>query len=149
MDVVITRCSNNYGTHHFPEKLIPLFITNLLEEKKVPVYGTGKNVRDWVYVEDHCRAIYLTLTEGVPGEIYNVGGGNEYTNLELVKTLLKILDKSESLIEFTADRLGHDRRYSVNYDKISELGFKVEKDIEKLLVKTIRWYESKLKGERL
>lgn len=149
LDINITRCSNNFGPRQHLEKLIPLTISKLLQNQKVPIYGDGKNVRDWVYVEDHCRAIYLTLTEGVPGEIYNVGGGNEYTNLELVKTLLKILDKSESLIEFTADRLGHDRRYSVNHDKISELGFKVEKNIEKLLVKTVRWYESKLKGERL
>ncbi len=149
LDINITRCSNNFGPQQHLEKLIPLTISKLLQNQKVPLYGDGKNVRDWIYVEDHCRAIYLTLTKGVPGEIYNIGGGNEYTNLELVIILLNILDKSESLIEFTVDRLGHDRRYSVNYDKICGLGFNVEKNIENLLVKTVRWYESKMKGESL
>jgi dTDP-glucose 4,6-dehydratase len=149
LDINITRCSNNFGPQQHLEKLIPLTISKLILNQKVPIYGDGKNVRDWIYVEDHCRAIYLTLTKGVPGEIYNIGSGNEYTNLELVRILLKILDKSESLIEFTADRLGHDRRYSVRYDKISELGFKSEKNIENLLISTVKWYEFKLRGERL
>ena len=131
LDVVVTRCSNNYGTHHFPEKLIPLFITNLLEGKRVPVYGNGKNVRDWLHVDDHCRGIYAALMRGKSGEVYNIGGGRELTNLEITHMILKAMGKDETSIEYVADRKGHDLRYSVDWRKISrELGYEPQVKFE-------------------
>ena len=141
MDVVITRCSNNYGTHHFPEKLIPLFITNLLEGKTVPVYGTGKNVRDWLHVDDHCRGIYQVLMNGRSGEVYNIGGGRELTNLEITGLILDAMGADESSIEYVKDRKGHDLRYSVDWGKIrSELGYEPQVKFEDGLRDTIQWY---------
>jgi dTDP-glucose 4,6-dehydratase len=118
LDVVTTRCSNNYGPYHFPEKLIPLFITNLIEGKKVPVYGNGKNIRDWLHVDDHCRGIYKALMNGRSGEVYNIGGGSELTNLEITHLILQIMGAGESSIEYVQDRKGHDFRYSVDWKKI-------------------------------
>jgi dTDP-glucose 4,6-dehydratase len=141
LDVVITRCSNNYGTHHFPEKLIPLFITNLLEGRKVPVYGSGLNVRDWLHVDDHCRGIHLALTQGKSGEIYNIGGGRELNNLEITDLILSAMGADKSSIEFVDDRKGHDLRYSIDCSKISrELGYKSQVTFEDGLAQTINWY---------
>ena len=141
MDVVITRCSNNYGTHHFPEKLIPLFITNLIEGKKVPVYGTGENVRDWLHVDDHCRGIYSVLMNGRSGEVYNIGGGRELTNNEITSLILESMGADESSIEYVEDRKGHDFRYSVDWTKINrELGYKPQIKFEDGLRETIQWY---------
>jgi dTDP-glucose 4,6-dehydratase len=141
MDVVVTRCSNNYGTHHFPEKLIPLFITNLIEGKKVPVYGNGENVRDWLHVDDHCRGIYAVLMDGRAGEIYNIGGGRELTNNEITRLILEAMDANESSIEYVEDRKGHDLRYSVDWTKINrELGYEPQVKFEDGLRKTIQWY---------
>jgi dTDP-glucose 4,6-dehydratase len=141
MDVVITRCSNNYGTHHFPEKLIPLFITNLIEGKKVPVYGTGENVRDWLHVDDHCRGIYSVLMNGRSGEVYNIGGGRELTNNEITSLILEAMGADESSIEYVEDRKGHDLRYSVDWTKINqELGYEPQVKFEDGLRETIQWY---------
>ena len=141
MDVVITRCSNNYGTHHFPEKLIPLFITNLIEGKKVPVYGTGKNVRDWLHVDDHCRGIYSVLMKGKSGDVYNIGGGRELTNNEITSLILEAMGADESSIEYVEDRKGHDLRYSVDWTKINrELGYEPQVMFEDGLKETINWY---------
>ena len=141
IDVVITRCSNNYGTHHFPEKLIPLFITNLLEGKKVPVYGTGENVRDWLHVDDHCRGIYSVLMNGRSGEVYNIGGGRELTNIEITSLILEAMRADESSIEYVEDRKGHDLRYSVDWTKINrELGYEPKVKFEDGLKETIEWY---------
>ena len=141
MDVVITRCSNNYGTHHFPEKLIPLFITNLLEGKKVPVYGDGKNVRDWLHVDDHCRGIHAVLMKGKSGEVYNIGGGRELNNLQITKLILEAMGMDESSIEYVEDRKGHDLRYSVDWTKIKrELGYEPQVGFEDGLRETIKWY---------
>jgi dTDP-glucose 4,6-dehydratase len=141
MDVVITRCSNNYGTHHFPEKLIPLFITNLIEGKKVPVYGTGENVRDWLHVDDHCRGIYQVLMNGRSGEVYNIGGGRELTNNEITSLILDAMGADESSIEYVEDRKGHDLRYSVDWTKINrELGYEPQVKFEDGLRETIQWY---------
>ena len=141
MDVVITRCSNNYGTHHFPEKLIPLFITNLLEGKKVPVYGNGKNVRDWLHVDDHCKGIYQVLMNGRSGEVYNIGGGRELTNLEITGLILQEMGGDESSIEYVEDRKGHDLRYSVDWSKINrELGYEPQVKFDDGLRDTIQWY---------
>ena len=141
MDVVITRCSNNYGTHHFPEKLIPLFVTNLLEGKKVPVYGNGKNVRDWLHVDDHCRGIHAALMNGKSGEVYNIGGGRELTNLEITHLILDAMGADESSIEYVEDRKGHDLRYSVDWTKINrELGYEPQVKFEDGLRETIQWY---------
>ena len=141
MNVVITRCSNNYGTYHFPEKLIPLFITNLLEGKKVPVYGTGKNVRDWLHVDDHCRGIYKVLMNGRSGEVYNIGGGRELTNLEITGVILHAMGADESSIQYVEDRKGHDLRYSVDWTKINrELGYEPRVNFEDGLRVTIQWY---------
>ena len=140
-DVVITRCSNNYGTHHFPEKLIPLFITNLIEGKKVPVYGTGENVRDWLHVDDHCRGIYQVLMNGRSGEVYNIGGGRELTNNEITSLILEAMGADESSIEYVEDRKGHDLRYSVDWTKINrELGYEPQVKFEDGLKETIQWY---------
>ncbi|CAN1529297.1 RfbB dTDP-D-glucose 4,6-dehydratase [Candidatus Nanopelagicaceae bacterium] len=141
MDVVITRCSNNYGTHHFPEKLIPLFITNLIEGKKVPVYGSGKNVRDWLHVDDHCRGIYSVLMNGGSGEVYNIGGGRELTNIEITGLILEAMGADKSSIEYVEDRKGHDLRYSVDWTKINrELGYEPHVKFEDGLRETIQWY---------
>lgn len=142
LPVSITNCSNNYGEYHFPEKLFPLAITNLLEGKKVPVYGDGLNVRDWLYVQDHCRAIELVLLQGKVGETYTVGGlSKDVSNLEVVKIMLKLMGQSEDMIEFVKDRPGHDRRYAVDWTKIqTELGWKPSVTLEQGLEKTIRWY---------
>ena len=141
MDVVVTRCSNNYGTHHFPEKLIPLFITNLIEGKKVPVYGTGENVRDWLHVDDHCRGIYSVLMNGRSGEVYNIGGGRELTNNEITSFILEAMGADESSIECVEDRKGHDLRYSVDWIKINrELGYEPQVRLEEGLRETIQWY---------
>ena len=143
LDVVITRCSNNYGTHHFPEKLIPLFITNLIEGRKVPVYGNGLNVRDWLHVDDHCRGIYLALTQGRSGEIYNIGGGRELNNLEITNLILESMGADETSIEFVEDRKGHDIRYSVDWTKISkELDYAPQISFENGLRDTIDWYRN-------
>lgn len=141
MPVNITRCSNNYGPYHFPEKLIPLTISRVLNDEKVPVYGNGGNVRDWLHVSDHCQAIDLVLHEGKLGEVYNVGGHNERTNLEVVKTIIKTLGKSEDLIEFVEDRLGHDRRYAIDPTKLeTELGWKPVYNFDTGIEMTIQWY---------
>jgi dTDP-glucose 4,6-dehydratase len=141
MPVNITRCSNNYGPFHFPEKLIPLMIINALHDKDLPVYGDGLNVRDWLYVEDHCEAIDTVLHKGVVGEVYNIGGNNEHTNIEIVKTILKHLGKPESLIKFVKDRPGHDRRYAIDATKIrTELGWEPKHTFETGIKETIDWY---------
>ena len=143
MDVVITRCSNNYGTHHFPEKLIPLFITNLIEGKKVPVYGTGENIRDWLHVDDHCRGIHSVLMRGRSGEVYNIGGGRELTNNEITTLILEAMGADESSIEYVEDRKGHDLRYSVDWTKINrELGYEPKVKFEDGLRETIEWYRN-------
>jgi dTDP-glucose 4,6-dehydratase len=143
LDVVITRCSNNYGTHHFPEKLIPLFITNLLEGKKVPLYGSGTNVRDWLHVDDHCRAIFQVLINGKAGEVYNIGGGRELTNLEITRLILEAMKADYSSIEYVDDRKGHDFRYSVDWSKINnELGYEPQVKFEDGLSETIEWYRN-------
>ena len=142
LDVVITRCSNNYGPYHFPEKMIPLFITNLLEGKKVPLYGDGLNVRDWLHVDDHCNGILKVLLKGRSGEIYNIGGGSELNNLELTNIILKAMGTDSSSIEYVEDRKGHDLRYSVNHQKITnELGYQPQVDFSDGLAETIKWYK--------
>lgn len=140
LPVIITRCTNNFGPYQYPEKLIPLFITNLLEAAKVPVYGTGQNVRDWIYVLDHCRAIYFILQRGETGEIYNIGGGAERTNLEITEKILEILGKDDSMIEYVKDRPGHDFRYSLDCSKLNDIGWAPEYNFEDALEKTVRWY---------
>jgi len=139
--IIITRSSNNFGPFQYPEKLIPLFITNLLEGKKVPVYGKGKNIRDWLYVEDNCRAIDLVITKGKVGEIYNIGAGNEKTNLFITETILKKMGKGIDMIEFVKDRPGHDFRYSLDCSKIKKLGWKPKISFEEGIEKTISWYQ--------
>ena len=141
LPVSISRCSNNYGPYHFPEKLIPLMIVNALYDKPLPVYGKGLNVRDWLYVEDHCKAIDLIIRKGKVGEVYNVGGHNEKKNIDIVKIILRELGKPESLIRFVPDRKGHDLRYAIDPTKIKkELGWYPETDFEKGIKKTIKWY---------
>ena len=141
LPVTISRCSNNYGPYHFPEKLIPLMISRALADEPLPVYGKGENVRDWLYVTDHCKAIDLIIRNGKEGEVYNIGGHNERTNLEVVKTILKHLNKPESLIKYVTDRPGHDRRYAIDPTKIeTELGWKPEYNFDTGIVKTIEWY---------
>ena len=155
LPVTISRCSNNYGPYHFPEKLIPLMIANALNDKKLPVYGKGENVRDWLYVEDHCSAIDLIIRKGKIGEVYNIGGHNERTNLEVVKTIIKELGKSEDLIEFVTDRPGHDRRYAIDPTKIhNELGWLPATKFDDGIKKTIdlylthkSWWEKIISGE--
>ncbi len=136
LPVVVTRCTNNYGPYQF----LPLFTTNLLDGHKIPLYGDGLNVRDWIHVEDHNRAAQLVLENGTPGEIYNIGAGNELTNLELTSRLLELTGRDESFIEPVEDRLGHDRRYSVNIDKISSLGWSLDRPFEESLDATVGWY---------
>ncbi len=141
LPTLITRCSNNYGPYQYPEKLIPLFISKLLKGEKVPVYGDGMNVRDWIYVYDHCSAIDTVLHKGTPGQIYNVGGHNEKTNLEITHLILDALNKDESYIEHVEDRLGHDKRYAICNDKITgELGWKPTVSFEEGILLTIDWY---------
>lgn len=141
MPVLITRCSNNYGPYQYPEKLIPFFISKLLRNEKVPVYGDGLNVRDWLYVYDHCSAIDTVLHKGRTGEVYNIGGHNEKTNMEITKLILEAMNKDESSIEYVPDRLGHDRRYAICNDKIqSELGWKPSVTFEEGIKLTINWY---------
>ena len=141
LPVNITRCSNNYGPYQFPEKLIPLMISNALEDKKLPIYGDGKNIRDWLHVYDHCTAIDLVLHDGKLGEVYNIGGHNERQNIQIVKLILEALGKDESLIEFVDDRLGHDRRYAIDSTKIREnLGWEPKYTFETGIKETIQWY---------
>lgn len=141
LNTTISRCSNNYGPYHFPEKLIPLMISRALNNESLPVYGNGKNVRDWLHVEDHCSAIDLIIHKGKSGEIYNVGGHNEKTNLEVVKTILKTLDKPESLISYVKDRPGHDLRYAIDPKKLeNELGWKPKYNFDTGVEMTIKWY---------
>lgn len=141
LPVTISRCSNNYGPYHFPEKLIPLIIANALNDKQLPVYGKGENVRDWLYVEDHCKAIDLIIHKGKVGEVYNIGGHNERTNLEVVKTVIRELGKSEDLITYVTDRPGHDMRYAIDPTKIhEELGWLPETKFDDGIKKTIKWY---------
>jgi len=140
LPVIVTRCTNNYGPYQFPEKLIPLFATNLLEGKKVPVYGTGKNIRDWLYVLDHCRAIDFVLQHGEPGEIYNIGGGAEKTNLEITEQILELFGKDGSMIEHVPDRKGHDFRYSLDFGKLRALGWEPAYSFDDALAATVLWY---------
>ncbi len=140
LDVVVTRASNNYGPYQFPEKVIPLFVTNLLDGHKVPLYGDGLNVRDWLYVEDHCTGIDAALRRGAAGEIYNIGGGNEVPNRELTDRLIALCGRDESAIEYVADRPGHDRRYSVDCSKLRGLGWAPARDFEAGLAETVAWY---------
>ncbi|BFT75359.1 dTDP-glucose 4,6-dehydratase [Paenibacillus sp. P36] len=141
LPVNITRCSNNYGPYQFPEKLIPLMIANALSDKSLPVYGDGLNIRDWLYVEDHCSAIDLVLHKGINGEVYNIGGNNERTNIQIVQTILRELGKPESLIQYVKDRPGHDRRYGIDATKITkELGWEPKHNFETGIHETIRWY---------
>ena len=141
LPVTISRCSNNYGPYHFPEKLIPLMIANALADKPLPVYGEGLNIRDWLYVEDHCKAIDMIIHSGRVGEVYNIGGHNEKTNIYIVKTILKILDKPESLITYVTDRKGHDLRYAIDPTKIhNELGWLPETKFDDGIQKTVKWY---------
>jgi len=143
VDTIITRCSNNYGHYQFPEKVIPLFITNILEGKKVPLYGNGLNIRDWLHVDDHCRGIALALTKGKSGEVYNIGGGTELTNLELTHKILKAMNVGEEFIQPVEDRKGHDLRYSVDITKISnELGYRPQVNFDQGLLETINWYKN-------
>ncbi len=142
VDTIVTRCGNNYGPRQFPEKLIPLMISNAMNDESLPVYGDGKNVRDWIYVKDHCRAIWLAYKKGKSGESYNIGARNERKNVEVVKSILNALGKPHSLIKFVEDRLGHDRRYAIDATKVeTELGWKPQTNWEEGLQKTIRWYQ--------
>lgn len=141
LDVRITRCSNNFGTHQYPEKMIPLFVTNLIDGLKVPLYGDGMNVRDWLHVEDHCRGVQLVAKSGRPGEIYNIGGGTELTNHQLTLKLLALFERGEDTIESVEDRKGHDRRYSVDWSKIQrELGYHPTRSLDNDLEGIVRWY---------
>ena len=140
-EVITTRCSNNYGPYQFPEKLIPLFVTNLLADKKVPVYGDGLNVRDWIHVQDHCRAILAAMEKGRAGEVYNIGSDNEKTNLEITHLLLKLLGKDESALEYVEDRMGHDRRYAIDAAKAkNELEWRPQIDFAEGMAQTVQWY---------
>jgi dTDP-D-glucose 4,6-dehydratase len=142
LDTVTTRCSNNYGTYHFPEKVIPLFVTNLLDGLPVPLYGDGGNQRDWLHVDDHCRGIALVLQKGRSGEIYNIGGGTELSNRELTDLLLHATGRDESFVNYVDDRLGHDRRYCVDIGKIStELGYAPQVGFQDGLAAVVQWYE--------
>ena len=142
LPVCITRCSNNYGPYQYPEKVLPLFITNLMEGRKVPLYGDGLNVRDWLHVTDHCRGVQLVAESGRPGEIYNIGGGTELTNRELTERLLAVMGHDWSMVQPVTDRKGHDRRYSVDHGKIAaELGYEPVVGFEQGLAETVRWYQ--------
>lgn len=141
LPVVVTRASNNYGPYQYPEKLIPLFVTNAIDDQPLPLYGDGKNVRDWLFVDDHCAAIDFLLTRGEKGEVYNIGGGNELENREITYKILELLEKPESLIKPVADRQGHDRRYSLDASKLAALGFTPDATFDSALEKTVRWYQ--------
>lgn len=142
LPITISNCSNNYGPYHFPEKLIPLIITNLMEEKKIPIYGDGMNVRDWLYVEDHCKAIDAIIHKGRIGETYCVGGDGEKPNIEIAKTILSLLGKDESMIEYVEDRKGHDKRYAIDFSKIkNELDWTPEVTFEEGIAKTVEWFK--------
>ena len=138
--VVVTRCTNNFGPYQYPEKAIPLFTTNLLDGKKIPLYGDGLNERDWLFVDDHCSGVYLVLAKGTLGEIYNIGAGNETPNRVLVNKLLEAFGVGEEMVQYVEDRKGHDRRYSVNIDKITKLGWKKERTLDEALAETVQWY---------
>ncbi len=141
INAIVTRCSNNYGPYQFPEKLLPLMISNAMEDRELPVYGDGLNIRDWIYVEDHCRALDVVLHRGKSGEIYNIGGASERTNLEVVRTILEIVGKPESLIRYVTDRPGHDRRYAMDFSKLQkELGWQPQVTFEEGIKKTVAWY---------
>ncbi|MEI8000315.1 MAG: dTDP-glucose 4,6-dehydratase [Actinomycetes bacterium] len=140
LPVIVTRSSNNFGPYQFPEKVIPLFVTNLLEGTKVPLYGDGLNVRDWCYVMDNCTGVDLVLREGTVGEIYNIGAGNEITNRELTESILALLGHGDEMIERVADRLGHDRRYSIDTSKVEALGWRPERELSEALAATVHWY---------
>ncbi|MFZ5517000.1 MAG: dTDP-glucose 4,6-dehydratase [Candidatus Zhuqueibacterota bacterium] len=142
LPIIITRCSNNFGPYQYPEKLIPLFVTNAIEDKQLPLYGDGKNVRDWIHVYDHCDAIDFVLRNGTNGEVYNIGGKNEKNNLEITDLILMELDKPRSLIKYVKDRPGHDRRYSLNCDKIAAMGWNPNYTFEKAMSSTIMWYKN-------
>ena len=141
LPVVITRASNNFGPYQYPEKLIPLFVTNALEDKQLPIYGDGRNVRDWLFVEDHCRAIEFILQKGKVGEVYNIAGASEKENIQITNHILELLGKSNSLIRYVADRIGHDRRYSLDTSKLYNLGWKQEYEFGDALKETIQWYK--------
>lgn len=141
LPVIITRASNNFGPYQYPEKLIPLFVTNALEDKQLPIYGDGRNVRDWLFVEDHCRAIEFILQKGKVGEVYNIAGASEKENIQITNHILELLGKSNSLIRYVADRIGHDRRYSLDASKLYNLGWKQEYEFGDALKETIQWYK--------
>ena len=138
--VLVTRCTNNFGPYQYPEKAIPLFTTNLIDGKKIPLYGDGLNERDWLFVDDHCSGVHLVLTKGTVGEIYNIGAGNETPNRVLVDKLLGIFGVGEEMVQYVEDRKGHDRRYSVNIDKITALGWKKRRTLDEALTETVQWY---------
>lgn len=142
LPVIVTRSSNNFGPYQYPEKVIPLFVTNLIEGRKVPLYGDGLNVRDWLYVEDNCAGVDLVLRSGEVGEIYNIGGGNEITNRDLTERVLRLCGAGEEMIEYVTDRPGHDRRYSIDCSKVRALGWKPERDLDDALASTVEWYRS-------
>jgi len=142
LPVVVTRCTNNFGPFQYPEKAIPLFTTNLLDGVPVPLYGDGLNERDWIYVDDHCAGVHLALCSGEPGEIYNIGAGNETPNRVLVDKLLALVGRGEELVDYVADRLGHDRRYSVDVSKISALGWRRARTLDDALAETVEWYRA-------
>lgn len=142
LPVTVTRCTNNFGAYQYPEKAIPLFITNLLQNKEIPLYGDGLNERDWIHVDDHCAAVYKVLTDGNAGEIYNIGAGNETPNRQLVDMILEIVGHDESMVSYVEDRKGHDRRYSVNTEKIKNLGWQKKHNLEDALYETFLWYKA-------
>ena len=143
LPAIVTRCSNNYGPYQFPEKLIPLMIANAIDDKPLPVYGDGLNVRDWLHVEDHCRALLAVLRQGTPGEVYNIGGNNEWTNIDIVRLILGLLKKPETLIQYVKDRPGHDRRYAIDAGKMRRtLGWEPERTFEQGIRETVAWYQA-------
>ncbi len=142
LPVTVTRCTNNFGPYQFPEKVIPLFTTNLMDGKPVPLYGDGLNERDWIHVDDHCRGVRLVLDQGDPGEIYNIGAGNETPNRVLVDKLLEKFGVGEEMVEYVTDRLGHDRRYSVDISKVTALGWKKQRTLDEALEETVAWYQA-------
>ncbi len=148
LPVIVTRASNNYGPRQYPEKVIPLFVTNAIEDRSLPLYGDGRQIRDWLHVEDHCRAIDLLIDRGVPGETYNVGGGNEVANVELTREVLRILGKSDDLIRHVTDRPGHDRRYSLDTSKLRSLGWNPQMSFDRGLEATVAWYRDNLEWWR-
>ncbi len=142
LPVIVTRSSNNFGPYQFPEKVIPLFVTNLLDGRKVPLYGDGLNIRDWIYVMDNCAGVDMVLRKGVVGEIYNIGGGNETTNRELTEKVLALLGVGEEMVEYVQDRLGHDRRYSIDCSKANALGWTPSRSLDEALAETVDWYQA-------